>query len=81
VEDDWERADAARLLAIAEDCGSRRVSEASVAVFNEDCFVLLGMMIHLVAEDRLSAPRITGQQRTVDDPVNVWLNAVPLGLT
>ncbi|MNC48895.1 hypothetical protein D3C75_980410 [compost metagenome] len=52
-----------------------------MAVFDEDCFVLLGMTIHLVAKDRLSAPRITGQQRTVDDPVNVWLNAVPLGLT
>ncbi|MNO00565.1 hypothetical protein D3C81_2204850 [compost metagenome] len=41
VDDDCERTDAARLFAIADAAGSRRVSEARVAAFADDCLVFI----------------------------------------
>lgn len=44
AEEDWESADAAKLFAMAEALGSRRVSDARVATFGDDCLVFLLMI-------------------------------------
>ncbi len=80
VEDDCESTDAAKLFAIADAFGSRRVSEARVAAFADDFLVFIRFVS--LRLDGLPALRgIAAQQPAVDGVVKLWPNALPPALS
>ena len=80
VDDDCESAEAARLFAVADACGFRRISEASVAMVSPVCLVLKVILVFSLMGKK-KPQRENRSAGAVDVEVNVWLNAVPLGLT
>ena len=78
AEEDWESTDAAKLFAMAEALGSRRVSDARVATFGDDCLVFLLMMavpISMGVARLKKAPLSRFHNPSFDDGVVIRSNA------